>query len=105
MAFETPTLDEDHAFAIALFRALLPELDVSDFSHNWKWLRTQAGASFGNNAHIETVKNDVMPDTATADMADRWGKIRGVLRKTASAASKAAALRFTGTPATSVPDG
>lgn len=104
MAFETPTLDEDHAFAIGLQRALQPELDVSDFSHNWKWLRTQAGATFGTHAHIEAVKNDVMPDTATRDMADRWGGIRGVKRKTASPASKANALRFTGTPSTTIPD-
>lgn len=43
MAFETPTLDEAHDFAIRLMRALLPELDVSDFSHNWKWTRAMTG--------------------------------------------------------------
>jgi uncharacterized phage protein gp47/JayE len=104
MAFETTSLDDQHAFAIALFRALLPELDVSEFSHNWKWARTQAGATFGNQAHINAVRNDVMPDTATGDMADRWGGIRGVRRKTASPASKASALRFTGTATTAIPD-
>lgn len=104
MAFETPTLDEAHGFAIGLQRALQPELDVSDFSHNWKWLRTQAGGTYGNHAHINAVKNDVMPDTATGDMADRWGNIRGVKRKTASPASKATALRFSGTATTPVPD-
>ena len=104
MAFDTPTLDESHDFAIALYRALLPELDVSAFSHNWKWTRAQAGAVYGNHAHIHAVKNDVMPDTATGDMADRWGAIRGVRRKTASPASKAQALRFTGTPGTQIPD-
>ena len=77
MAFEQQTLDDSHDFAIALYRALLPELDVSEFSHNWKWTRTQAGGVFGNLAHINAVKNDVMPDTATGDMADRWGGIRG----------------------------
>ncbi len=104
MAFETPTLDESHAFAIALTRALLPDLDVSEFSHNWKWLLTQSGGVFGNHAHTNAVKNDVMPDTATSDTADRWGNIRGVKRKTASPASKAAALRFSGTATTPVPD-
>jgi len=104
MAFETPTLDEAHAFSIALCRALLPELDVSELSHNWKWLRTQAGGTYGNFAHTNAVKNDVMPDTATGDTADRWGGIRGVKRKTASPARKASALRFSGTPGTPVPD-
>src|SRR5688500_13667065 len=105
MAFETPTsIDEAHAFALALSRALLPELDVSEFSHNWKWLRTQAGATFGQHAHTNAVGNDVMPDTATNETADRWGRIRGVERKTASPARKAGALRFSGTPNTPVPD-
>jgi len=104
MAFETPTLDEAHDFAIALHRALLPELDVSEFSHNWKWTRAQAGGTYGNHAHVNAVKNDVMPDTATRDTADRWGGIRGVKRKTASPARKASALRCSGTPGTPVPD-
>jgi hypothetical protein len=105
MAFETPTLDDSHDFAIAHFRALLPEMDVSEFSHNWKWLRTQAAGVEGNHVHINSVKNDVMPDTATGDMADRWGGLRGVKRKSASPARKAFALRFNGTPPTAVPDG
>lgn len=104
MAFDTPTLDNSHQFALQLFRALLPDLDVSQFSHNWKWARTQAGAVFGNHAHINTVENDVMPDTATADMADRWGGIRGVRRKTATASFKSKALRFNGVTGTPVPD-
>jgi uncharacterized phage protein gp47/JayE len=104
MAFEPTSLDDQHAFAIALYRALMPELDVSEFSHSWKWTRTQAGGTFGNQAHVVAVENDVMPDTATGDMADRWGNLRGVKRKTASPAGKAAALRFTGTTGTSVPD-
>jgi uncharacterized phage protein gp47/JayE len=104
MAFETTSLDDQHAFALALYRVLLAELDTSENSHNWKWTRTQAGGTFGNQAHIEAVKNDVMPDTATDDMADRWGNIRGVKRKTATPASKANALRFTGTASTPIPD-
>src|SRR5262245_31215147 len=104
MVFEPTSLDDQHAFAIALYRALLPELDVSDFSHNWKWTRTQAGTTFGNQAHINEVKNDVMPDSATGDTADRVGNLRGVVRNTASPARKASALRFTGTPPTQIPD-
>lgn len=104
MAFDTPSLEDRHQFAIQLFRVLLPELDISQESHNWKWTRTQAGAVFGNDAHINTVENDVMPDTATGDMADRWGNIRGVQRKTATTSFKSKALRFNGTPGTPVPD-
>lgn len=104
MAFEIPSIDDEHENALALHRALLPEMDTSEFSHENKWAFTQAGAVFGNNVHVSTVKNDVMPDTAKGDMADRWGNLRGVPRKTESPARKAAALRVVGVAGTSVPD-
>lgn len=104
MAFDTPSLDDRHEFALQLFRVLMPELDVSEFSHNWKWSRTMSGAVFGNDAHVNAVQNDVMPDTATLDMADRWGNIRGVKRKGATTSFKSKALRFNGTAGTPVPD-
>ena len=104
MALDTPSLDDSHDFGIQLFRVLLSDLDVSQESHNWKWLRAIAGAVFGNHAHINAVENDVMPDTATGDMADRWGNIRGVGRKGATTSFGSKVLRFNGTPGAPIPD-
>jgi uncharacterized phage protein gp47/JayE len=103
--FDIPTLDEQHAFLIALMKALLPLADVSELTPNWLWTRTQAGGATDNHAHISNVENDLLPDTAIDDMQDRWGTILGVPRKAATPARKDKALRVTGTVATPVPNG
>jgi uncharacterized phage protein gp47/JayE len=104
MAFQIQTLDEQHEFAINLARALLPDLNLSQEEILWFLLRVLAGGTYGNQAHINAVKNDVMPDTATGDMADRWGNLRGVARKRASPARKANALRLVGNAGTTIPN-
>lgn len=104
MAFEPLTLEESHALALNLLRRLLPDIDVSAESMPWALMGAFAGAVTGNFAHASAARNDTMPDTATKDMADRWGNFRGVKRKTATPAGKANALRFTGTPGTPIPD-
>lgn len=102
--FKIPTLDETHAFLIALHKRHFPDIDVSEMSDDWLWLRTLAGAVTDNNAHIAATKNDLMPDTATGDTQVRWGDIRGVKKKGATPARKAFAFRVFGTAAADVPD-
>lgn len=104
MAFTIPTLDETHEFLIALAKALLDDPDVSQGSFGWLWLRTLAGGVTDNHSHIANVENDLLPDTADDDMADRWGAITGVPRKGATPARKDAAYRVFGTATTDVPD-
>jgi uncharacterized phage protein gp47/JayE len=105
MSFRTPTLDEQHAVLIAMHKAVLPDIDVSDAATANLELQTMAAGVTDNHAHFDAVKGDLLPQTATKDMADRWGNLRGVIRKGATPARKAAALRVVGTPATAVPDG
>lgn len=106
MAFLTFTLDETHALLIALHKRHFPDIDVSEMSDAWLELRTFAGALTDNHAHTEATKNDLLPDTAEGDLLDRWGKIRGVIRKSATPARKSSAFRITGpTPGDPVPDG
>lgn len=102
--FTIPTLDDSHAFLVALMKALFPTADVSEGSFNWLWLRTFAGGVSDNHAHIFNVENDLLPDTASDDMLDRWGGILGVPRKGATPARRDAALRVFGTAASPVPD-
>jgi len=103
MAFKTPTLDEQHELLIAHHKRHQPDIDVSEMSDEWLLLRTFAAGVTDNHAHIEATKNDLLPDTAAGETQDRWGAIRGVVKKTATPARKAAAYRVYGTPATAVP--
>jgi uncharacterized phage protein gp47/JayE len=105
MAFDIRTLDESHSILIALHKAMLPDIDVSQMATDWLWLRTFAGGTTGNQAQTESVKTNLMPDTATGDLLQRWAKIRGVKPKTATPARKDDAFRAFGVAATSVPDG
>lgn len=101
--FKVPTLDESHAFLIALHKRHFPDIDVSEMSDAWLELRTIAGAVTDVHAHVQAAKNDLMPDTATGDTQVRWGTIRGVAKKSATPARKADAFRVVGTAATPVP--
>jgi uncharacterized phage protein gp47/JayE len=103
MAFEIPTLDESTLFAVAHYAALFPEDDVSRASFNFLWCLTFAACVTSNHAHIEAVKNDVIPDQSEGDTLRRWAAIRGVTPKGATGARKANALRVVGTPATAIP--
>ncbi|HWU86210.1 MAG TPA: baseplate J/gp47 family protein [Kofleriaceae bacterium] len=105
MAFRTPTLDEQHATLIAVSKALQPDIDVSDTSTENLWLLTQAAGVTDNHANVAAAKNDLLPQTASGEMLDRWADLRGVRRKGATPARKAAALRVFGTPTTTVDDG
>lgn len=103
MSFAISTIDDNHEFMIALAKALLDDPDVSQGSFGWLWLRTIAGGSTNNDSHLANVLNDLLPDTTDDDMADRWGTITGVPRKTATPARKSHALRVFGAVASPVP--
>lgn len=101
MAFAVMTLDDQHTFLLALTKVLLGG-DVSEDSFMWLWSRTQAAGVTDNHANINATKNDLLPDTAADDMADRWGTISGVPRKGATGSRKEKAGRVFGTPGTAV---
>jgi uncharacterized phage protein gp47/JayE len=104
MAFTVNTLDETHDFLLALARAHLPDRDWTPLSSGWKWTRILAGAVTDNHAHIAAVLDDLLPDTAVGDALVRWANLRGLTKKGATPARKAAALRVTGTGDVAVGD-
>lgn len=93
MAFTIPTLDELHTLLVALLKALFPDLDVSRTSFPALFARVLAAAATDNHAHLVATLADLLPDTAEAEMLDRWGAIVGRTRKGATPARKANALR------------
>lgn len=105
MAFESLTLEDQHAFLLASYKRTFPDADVGQLSHDWLWLLTFAAGVTDNHAHIESTKNDLLPDTAPDDgMLDRWGRILNVPRGPATPARKASSLRIVATSG-AVPDG
>jgi hypothetical protein len=107
MTFKLPTLTETREFLLAVGKVMLPD-------RNWGNLRSYFGkrTTFFSagitqlHDHIDHVGRDVMPDTAGDDgPIDRWGNIKGVLRKGATPARKAAAARVTGASGTAIPAG
>lgn len=103
MAFTTPTLDEAAVFLVAHFKALFPDDDVSETSFNYLWCLTLAAAITDVHAHVKATQNDLLPDTSEGDMLARWATIRGVVKKGATPARKASALRVYGVAASAVP--
>jgi hypothetical protein len=102
MGFTIPSLDEAHGFGRALGRALLPLRDWSPLGLLGKLARWFAGVSTDLHAHIDAVRDDLLPDTASETALDRWGRIRGVTRKGATPARKSDALRVHGANGTAL---
>lgn len=103
-----PTLEELHTFLIADFYNTyrsdpngLP--DVSQFSFNWKWLRTFAGGVAGGYANLNALISDLFPNTAEGTLLRQWATAKGLVIKTATGARKSKALRVFGTATTVVP--
>lgn len=101
-SFVTLTLDQLHEVLIASYAGWFPNDDVSEFSDNWKRLRVTALAWAGDQHQIKVGYDDLLPDTATSVRLDRWGQILNVLRKLATPAKKAKALRCTGAAGSNV---
>lgn len=102
MGFTVPTLEQTFDFARGLGRALLYGRDWTPNGKGGKWARWFAGVVTDLHAHIDAVKDDLMPDTAKGAARLRWGKIKGVNPKGATGARKSNALRVFGTPAATV---
>lgn len=106
MAYKVPTLDEMMQFGVALFKALFPSRNVgSRFSFYWKLVKVLAGMVTDVHANLTNAGNNFMPDKTSGAYLDRWLAIVGLIRKSATPARKAAALRITGTIATPIPYG
>lgn len=102
MAYKVPSLDDLLAFAVALFKGLLPDRNVgSRFAPAFKVLKVIAGTVTDVHANVDTAFKDVMPDTALKDALDRQLAIYAPggtkKRKAATPSRKAAAGRVRGT--------
>ncbi len=97
MPFAIPTLDESHELGLALAEALYPEDDTSQGSYLYRLTRVIAAMVADNHAHTFTAFDEILPDKSRDALLDRWGAILAILRKEATPARKANALRLTGT--------
>jgi uncharacterized phage protein gp47/JayE len=99
MPFNLPSFSQVLADLVADFQNRFPSANVSKLSGHWKRLAVFAGGVALLDRHLQVVARDVMPDTAAGAQLDRHGSIYGVTRRAATSASKAGALRLTGTAA------
>jgi len=99
MAFDLPSLGALIGQLVRDARNRLPNKNWAQRSDNWHRLANMALAVVGLHRHLQVIDRDALPDTAAGAALDRHGAIYGVLRKAATAASKADALRITGTVA------
>ncbi len=85
MPFNRPTLDEQIAANEADIEARLPGADASLRRSNLNVLaRVQGGAVHGLYSFIEWAKDQLLVDTAEAEMLDRQGAIWGITRTAAT---------------------
>jgi uncharacterized phage protein gp47/JayE len=113
MSFTIPTLDDTHEMTLALFAALLSDPNTSQGAFLWLWGKTFAGTVTDNHAHIRSVYNDLLPDTASIDTTPqnptsalaRWGGLTGKTQKGATPSSGTSCLAVYGSNGTVIPDG
>lgn len=105
MPITIPSFSEVLADLVADFQNRFPNANVSRFSGHWKRLAVIAGGIAALHRHIQVVARDVMPDTSAGSALDRWLTIYGLTRLPPTSASKADALRITGTPTTAYTSG
>lgn len=105
MAFKIPSMSESREFLGALFKFLFPKSNAgSRRSYHGKRITFVAGAVTQLHAHIDSVQQDVMPDTASDGKASkRWGDIFRVARRSATGSTGALALRVYGDSGASQP--
>lgn len=103
--FEVLTLDEITDALVAAYKNRFPTHDVSKLSDNWKRQRVTALAAFMNQAHIQSVGDDMLPDLASGTALDRWATLVNLTRKAATSAYKADSLRLRGTAASTFTSG
>lgn len=105
MPFKVPSLVEMRDLLRAVGRHLFPDRNYGSlYSYHSKRATFVAAAVTQIHAHVDTVQKDVMPNTAADDgPIDDWGEIKGIERKGATPARKAAAGRVRGANGTAVP--
>lgn len=103
MSYPIPTLQEAEELLVAAFRAHFPDRNVgARRSYHRRRLQVLAMALTELHAHIASAMNDLMPDTATGTMAERWGKLVGTGKKAATPARKDDAFRVVGLETTPI---
>jgi uncharacterized phage protein gp47/JayE len=107
MAFVIPSLSETRDFVIAVGKAVFPDRNYGNLrSYLARRATFLAAAVTQLHAHISSVQDDVMPDSASDGAPiNRWGTITGTDRKSATAARKSSAGRVYGVAATAVDAG
>src|SRR5574341_2077616 len=102
MAFERPTLPTLIERAAMDIEARLPGTDARLRRSNLNALaRVHAGAVHGIYGFLDWISRQVIPDTADAEILDRWASWWGVPRK--SAAQAKGNVTFAGTNGTAIP--
>ncbi len=104
MPFTRPALADLIDRAVQDIDARLPGADARLRRSNLNVLsRIHAGSTHGLYGYLDWISRQVLPDTADAEIMERWASIWGVTRKTASFA--AGPLALTGTTGAVVPAG
>ncbi len=105
MAFALPTMLQTREFLVAVGKVIFPDRNFGNpRTYHSKRATFLAAAVTQVIAYVRGVMDDVMPDTASDNgPIDRWGGIKGIERKGATPARKAAAARVRGDAATPVP--
>lgn len=100
-----PSLDETTEQIVNDYSNRFPDDDVSRTSDNWKRQRSLALATTGLYRQIDINSREILPDLASIAGLERWGNLRALPRKGATAAKRADALRVVGTPGSSITSG
>ncbi|MGE0547626.1 MAG: baseplate J/gp47 family protein [Kofleriaceae bacterium] len=103
--FRVPSFREFEAIVVAFFKGLFPDSNAgARTAYHRRRLQVATAAGTQLHAHVDSVRDDVMPDSSRGEMAVRWGGIFGVPKKGATPARRSDALRVrgdVGTPVTS----
>ena len=104
MPFERPALADLIERGQADMEARLPGSDARTRRSNLNVLaRVNAGAVHGLYGYLDWIARQVFPDTADAEILDRWGAVWGVVRKPPSFA--AGGVSFSGQAGSVIPAG
>ena len=72
MAFSLPSLARTRDFLVAAFKGLFPDRNVGTrFSYHGRRLTVLSAAVTQIHRHVDSVKQDIMPDTAPDDGPSR----------------------------------
>jgi uncharacterized phage protein gp47/JayE len=107
MSFKLPPMSQTREFLVALFKAVLPDRNVGTTrSAHYRRLTVTAAAATQIHKHVESVRNDVMPNRADDVGITEWGEeVKGIPRKSATPARKTAAGRVRGLAAATATSG